>query len=73
MQTRKKQQLAQIRWLSISMAIAITTLSCEYLWTKFPLFLYSALTLGVLGLTLISLTVGRIVKSRPHFSRHKPR
>ena len=73
MPTKKKQQLAQIRWVSISMAIGITTLACEYLWTRFSLFLYSALALSLLGLTLISLTVNRIIKARPHFSRHKPR
>ncbi len=73
MKSDKKRRLAQIRWLIISMAVAITTLSFEYIWTKFALFLYTAMALGVFGLTLISLIVSRVVTAKPHFSRHKPR
>ena len=69
--TLKKKHMAQIRWLSIFMAIAVTTLSVEYLCTKFWLFLDSAIALGVFGLTLISLIVNQIIKGRPLFSRRK--
>jgi len=73
MRNEKKKRLTQIRWLSISMVIAVTTLMLEYLVTQFPLFIYTAVGLVVLGLTLISLIISRVVLSRPRFYRRTKR
>ena len=59
---RKKKLLIRIRIVAIFFAGTITLLAIEFLLTNYKIFEYSALSLAVFGLSIISLMVSRVIQ-----------